>query len=129
MSYIRSTSNPEGLYVYHDVNGHIYFNCSKSIPANIFYRFIREIGNKYHGSFNMDYKLGQLEVKEIFYPSKKKIPEAFKVLGMKPGNYKMTLYWKGKEIARMWVVTWQYIANNAFRNILRRDKKKKGKSR
>ncbi len=124
MSYIRSTSNPEGLYVYHDVNGNIVFNCKDSIPANVFYRFIREIGDKYHGYFNVDYKRGQLEIKDIFYPSKKKIPKEFKALNLKSGNYKLTLYWKGKEIARMWGVTWQYLARGIYQYIKRQDKKK-----
>ncbi len=126
MSYIRCTSNPDGLYVYHNVDGYMDFMIggkTHKIPVNIFRTFIREIGDKYHGFFGINFKKGSLEVKEVFIKSRKKRDKILKALDFYPGSYKMQLYYKGNLICSLWLVTWQYVANGIYRDIKRKQKK------
>lgn len=122
MSFIRCTSNPEGLYVFHHVGGLIYFN-SVFIPANIFYRFIKLMPH-----WHRDFKRGSLEISNEFFPSKRKASKVEKMMGLKPGSYKMVFRYKGQVVASMYDVTWKYIYDNALRaakNPIRKKKSRK----
>jgi len=125
MSYIRCTSNPEGLYVYHDVRGTIFFD-SVDIPANLFYRFIKLMPR-----WDSNFKRGRLEIKEVAVPCEREIPvelkDIYKNLDIQPCISKICFYYQGVEIARMWPVTWKYIYENVMRYINTRKNKKKVK--
>lgn len=139
MSFIRCTSNPEGLYVYHNVDGTITWvgkgmETETKIPANLFYTFVKKMSY-----WNAEFKRGSLEIKETFYrtgkkltPDIKRINEAYKAQGSQnllvPGNTKITLFYKGVEVARMWPVTWRYIYDNVMGSIERNAAKKKKKA-
>jgi hypothetical protein len=71
--------------------------------------------------WSSDFKRGSLEIKEVFYSNKRKQTKEEKLLakelGLKSihGNCKVTLFYKGKEVARMWPVTWKYIYDHAIK--------------
>lgn len=113
MSFIRCTSNPEGLYVYDCVGGTTCWSTRKDnihIPRSIWVRFIKSIPR-----WQLDHKWGCLEIKEIFFKHKKKKTDLCKELNYDRGNYKHVLYYRGKEVARMWPTTWRYIYDNMIK--------------
>ena len=110
MSFIRCTSNPEGLYVYGCVGGTTCWSTRKDnihIPNSIWIRFIKSIPR-----WNADHKRGCLEIKEVYIRHKKKQSATDKEFLWHRGNYKYVLYYRGKEVTRMWTTTWKYIYNN-----------------
>ncbi len=90
MSYIRSTSNPEGLYIWADQKEFYIVKGPKTIgtiPINVFNGLIK----KYHKNFS-DCTFKNAEIKEI-----------------KSGkNFKMCLSFNNWKCI-MWDVTWDYI--------------------
>lgn len=120
MSFIRCTSNPEGLYIYHGPNGQIYIHGGEKsitiIPANIFYKFIKSI--TYCGQ---NYKKGSLEIKEEYFSFRKKKTDIENIFNLPPaGNFKYVLYYKNEKVAVMWRVTWCYIYNNIKQSLDRK---------
>ena len=114
MSFIRCLSNPEGLYVYDCVGGTTCWSTRKDnihIPNSIWVRFIKSIPR-----WQLDHKRGCLEIKEVYIKHKRKQNEIEKEFDLHPGNYKYILYYRGKEVARMWATTWKYIYSNMMAN-------------
>ena len=110
MSYIRSTSNLEGLYIWGDGKD---ANISKGgdldrirkIPQRIFDGLCK----KYYKSFGANTKYKGASVKEIFVKSGKKQTKLEKMLGIEDGEFQTRLSYKDWYID-MWRVTWEYIA-------------------
>ena len=98
MSYIRSTSNPEGLYVYEGTKG-IYFQDLKRgviCDQKDFKTFVTLFSNGYWDYFS--YK--NISIKEV----------------NKNNNFKIILTIDNTEF-EMWYVTWMYIMNNILRTM------------
>jgi hypothetical protein len=125
MSLIRSTSNPEKLYVFEHVDGYIAW-CGNDLapwvklPTDDFYTLCN-LGRR---SFA---KVGELEIKDQWVHSEtgeifdtdpnhncwdKFIQEEVNRI---PAEIKTVLYYKDKPICAMWKVTWDYIINTANR--------------
>lgn len=131
MSFIRCTSNPEGMYVYHHVDGYISmstspFNFEKElkIPPRNFYHVCKRY-DKY--GFNQ-VKYGDFEVREvqIYEKSGEIIKKEIDFLHeRKKIGYRMAIIWKGEIKFLLWRVTWDYIARYAI--ISHNCGKKKGK--
>lgn len=107
MSYIRCTSNPEGLYIWS--NGETVIVQMGSIdigkiPTNIFNGLIK----KYIGNYNYDVKYNGAEIKEIQD-------------GI--GNFKMELSYDNWSCL-MWRVTWDYIVLSNIGSIKKCQKNK-----
>lgn len=72
MSYIRSYSNPEGLYIYGDSHGMVHI-CSEalSLPADVFNGILQMFTERTHG-FDVEFKDARLrwngERYELSYP-------------------------------------------------------------
>lgn len=110
MSYIRSTSNPEGLYIWgDDKNVNIVFGKEliKYIPIKIFDGLL----NKYNKSCGNGVKFKGASIKETFISDGKKQTKLQKAFGVQSGNFKMRLSY-GDWHKDMWKVTWEYIAQH-----------------
>jgi hypothetical protein len=74
MSYIRCLSNPEGLYIWHDINGQIaisqYGSNIKWIPYRTFNGLIKK-WNRNYWEYPCKYGLANLE--EVWIPTQSKI--------------------------------------------------------
>ena len=113
MSYIRSTSNPESLYIWSDgKNANISVGRSyKSkgrlevyflIPVKTFETLLKK-SNGFHKA-----KYRGASVKEVYVRSNEKRTKFDKLMHMWPGDYQMRLSYKNWHVD-MWKVTWYYI--------------------
>jgi hypothetical protein len=114
MSYIRSTNNPEGLYI---ICSGKYVEISEgskkswNIPVTQFRNILKKW--KKRGWVDEDVKYKDTRVREIFIPDKKQDKnwkKFIKTLGP-IGKFKIRLSYKRNHID-MWFVTWDYIINN-----------------
>jgi len=118
MSFIRSFSNPEELYIYESssdkcihVDGELYF----CVPRRIFYRLCRKFDEIRDASRRLT--VGKLWLEERWFHSKSRkiLSKSKEPSWSKIGEYdeRYVLCWKGKMLP-MWKVTWAYIWNNAM---------------
>ncbi len=109
MSYIRSGSNPEGLYIFGDgeyVTICIGPDSSRKMPKNIFHGLIR----KYHrDELGIQFKGASLNEEWIEYNGS--------------SDCKVVLAYDNWR-CEMWGVTWDYIAYTNLHNINRNSKSK-----
>jgi hypothetical protein len=86
MSYIRCLSNPEGLYIWGDVDGNTYVSKGAdpllSIPNGLWKKFLK----KWHRHYENDVELEGLKIREILpsdrgehAKSKRRWPNQFNV--------------------------------------------------
>lgn len=111
MSYIRSTSNPEALYIWGDKEkiAHISMGSSPPwyMPTSVLNGLIRKFNRQYGNGFDLDidevlsYRKASLMLVKHGYDFK--VCLAYN--GMVHGKM---VEWK----CFMWVVTWMYIAKN-----------------
>lgn len=134
MSYIRSTSNPERLYVWADVDGtvHLHYGgpyrvkppLSKGeelrVPYKTFVRAVRHWDES--GRYKTDINGFKIEEIHVYLKTGKRVPEfknnkdAIRYLDevkKKPSEYKIRVSYRGNFI-HLWSVTWQYVVNNVM---------------
>lgn len=115
MSYIRSTSNPESLYIYSDGNtvhihiGNAYRDRKKHykefcLPERVFDKLIK----KSKGWLDAEWKGAKVEEKYI--RKHKKLPKWLRNLKMTDGDFQTRLSYADWYID-MWKTTWFYICN------------------
>ena len=120
MSYIRSTSNPEELYIWGDENN---INITKGsdiigqIPNNIFDGLILKCYKSWQDI--IIYKKARIEQVFIENNTKPKILNTFT-----QGDFKIKLSYENWELL-MWEVTWDYIVYTNYKNILRKKRESK----
>jgi len=115
MSYIRCTSNPENLYVWHDIDGNVYWSTGgdmNPMPADIFEGLMRYTYSQYE-----DYQQpGGLYFKEGDHCANIREKDFGKII---------VTYWHDFNKAKptwqveMWLVTFYYIYNNWRNEYLR----------
>jgi len=104
MSYIRSTSNPEGLYIFANMSGIVEFH-----------RFSEHVGDMPQDLFNVlidsfienyceDTEFQKASIKEIFIEGKDRLG----------GEFNMRLEYEHKWHIDMSYVTWYYIARSNY---------------
>lgn len=112
MSYIRSGSNPEKLYIWGDGENATIAEGSKptwNIPLNIFNGLIRKFHRRFH-DYPCQYKGAQVEEVWVFETESGDI-EAVKnevAAYLKPSVPKVKLSYEDHYVI-MWDVTWEYI--------------------
>jgi hypothetical protein len=95
MSYIRSTSNPESLYIWGDLDQNAYVVMGSDTIGTMPTRTLNGLIKKYvRNDDDESCKYSGAEIKEVNVD----------------GNFKMELSYKGKWKCHMWRVTWEYIA-------------------
>lgn len=112
MSYIRSGSNPEGLYIYPSsssvclhVDTDIY-----NIDPDDFYDICEQYHNE--GCSYEPLENRTLRIEEKWYNEK---GEAFEVWDRNPTTHlKILLFHKDVFVCAMWITTWAYIVNNVL---------------
>lgn len=111
MSYIRSGSNPESLYIHGDKEGTVHISMgtdhTRKIPRNVFHGLIR----KYHKMFNEDVSFKGASLTERWVKCDGR------------NECKTVLAYDDWECI-MWGVTWDYIAYTNLENINRNAKSK-----
>jgi hypothetical protein len=145
MSYIRCTSNPEGLYIIDSCFGYIEIShslqppfCSQGeiiqIPRKEWYGLFALINDYWHGRviniFKIKYGIFQIEECYISSVTGEDCASILsgdmsgwnKLEALKPITQFKVSY--GNNFFYCYPVTLQYIANNVIRDILRRRKKK-----
>ena len=124
MAFIRCLSNPEGLYIWHDISRKIYITCAKDefqankakkIPAWIWYGYFEKYKNN-HG----------------FWRNRTDLNEYGSFRGLECGEdrilinnlneYRCYIKYDGWKIY-MYPVTFHYIANNVIKTLQRNRKK------
>ena len=104
MSYIRSPYNPEGLYIFENMNEFVEIHQGSEymgrIPAKLFNRLI----DKYIENYD-DYT----EVIQESNNHRLYVKEVIEGLGVKK-----VLKYEGLEPIKMWDVTWEYIARSNY---------------
>lgn len=116
MSYIRSTSNPEGLYIWGNGKDVIIVttNFHEHIPQKIFDGLLEKCRKEFDN--NINYK--KASIKEVWVIKKHKCNKWCKMKNKKtgkliygcPANLKIRLSYKNWHID-MWQVTWEHILN------------------
>jgi len=124
MSVIRSTSNPEGLYIYYSCDGVVVLNGSEwvwpCIPETIFEKAIGKFYTTYDGAIK--YKGFKIDEVCVFEGTTKIIPYGhFKKCGLNLNfdcshEFRIRWRWKGKSFF-MWRVTFDYVANDVMRRL------------
>lgn len=123
MSFIRSGTNPEGLYVYHDVGEFISLSHKGTrgqppweIPVDDFYLLVANYQNE-----GEPVKAGALSLREAYVcPKGHRHREKCKLGGqLVCGTYQMRLSFEGRGHVDMWQVTWDYIVKNVIQARLR----------
>jgi hypothetical protein len=145
MSFIRATSNPEALYVYHDVGkfiswtqGPILCNIKPENKVSLkdFYGLMRKVikSDGYMpakcGSFSVEeaHVYESSTLKKIKYVDKRRSIKQM-ILDDKPSCFKIIVRNKGKVIGLLWPVTWRYVVSNVEnRDISRYAKRRKNVS-
>lgn len=145
MSFIRCLSNPEGLYVWSDVDGtvHIHYGgrkkpkppLSKGDDMRVPYRTFMRVCKKWDG-WEDDVRVNGFRVKEehVFLKTGKPVPSDLyanvtayaKHMDKHPAEYLIRVSYKGNFVY-LWRVTWQYVVSNAVRRIELRKKRRSGK--
>jgi hypothetical protein len=93
MSYIRSTSNPESLYIWGDLDNNAYVVMGPETIGKMPTHVLNGLIRKYHRNYCEDTKYKGAEIKETCID----------------GKFKMQLSYKEWQCV-MWRVTWDYIA-------------------
>ena len=123
MSYIRSTSNPDGLYVYGDIDGSVHFHWSIEeplssgrerplmVPQDIFDRALKAWTDSF--GENVDVDGFTIAESHVFVDSGQPVPDGYHVLqeGAQPSAFLIKLAYKGAFV-HVWLVTWGYVAAN-----------------
>ena len=121
MSYIRSTSNPEGLYIWHDVSEDIMIHwnqmpplCSKqtgmAIPAKVFYKAVEKA--KWGEKTTVDGFT--IEEQYIFMDTGKKVPTNHDIFReQRKLAYQIKLSYKNRFVF-LWKVTWRYVVDGVL---------------
>lgn len=146
MSFIRCLSNPEGLYVWSDVDGtvHIHYGgrkrpkppLSKGDDMCVPYRDFMRACQKWDG-WEDDVRVNGFRIKEehVYLKTGKPVPnmDRWKKVSaycdhMKknPAEFLIRVSYKGNFVY-LWRVTWQYVVSNAVRRIELRKKLRSGK--
>lgn len=142
MAYIRCFSNPEGLYVWHDIAGHIAItHCRKKpfaskegfvdeqfhVPLKEWYGLFANLYDHHNGQVT-DIKYGDFSIKEERINSKtgEIVPDDINLEKLSKIDYteQYKISYK-KDFVYVWQVTLQYLANNVIRDISNRRLKQK----
>jgi hypothetical protein len=140
MSYIRCLSNPEGLYVWHDVDGtvHLHYGgrkkpkspLSKGTEMRVPYRtFVRAV-ERWEASGEDRTSVHGFEIEElhVYLKTGKRVPDFksnedairyLKDARKNPSEYKIRVSYGGSFI-HLWSVTWQYVVNNVMEREMKR---------
>lgn len=133
MSFIRCWTNPEGLYVWDDINGYVAiahtlnkpfcsFNDTKfvedqiQVPRREFYGVCKQWDNSSYKTAK--YKDFSAEEVEIFDDNGEIVPEDYDYLNPTHGrktSYRIKVQYK-KEFVYLWRVTWEYVVKNAVKD-------------
>jgi hypothetical protein len=123
MSYIRSGSNPEKLYIWGDEEKATISEGSKdtwNIPLNIFNGLIRKFHRRFH-DYPCQYKGAQVE--EVWvYEGNIEVDEkeVNPTLKQSECKIKLSYYEDGKEHSViMWDVTWEYIVYSNIERLIK----------
>ena len=109
MSYIRSTSNPEALYIWGGKDKVVNISCKEQppfrMPTSVFNGLIRKFNRKYGHGFDLllDEELIYRKAKLMMVKRGVNFEVCLEYTGMVDG---MPVEWK----CFMWEVTWMYIA-------------------
>lgn len=108
MSYIRSTTNPEQLYIWGD-RENVYFvqgpNSLGSIPKDIFHAVLSKSLHEDEEKIEID----GVVLKQVWVDADNRLRDDLKKEEIKlPVDIKIELSYNGWFI-RMWYVTWEYI--------------------
>lgn len=108
MSYIRSLTNPEELYIWGDGKDvHVSGKKIKreiTIPEKTFEGLLK----KFVKGYWEDCQYQEASIKEVFIKSKSKPNKIEKMLKLQRGHFQMRLSYK-KQSVDIWLVTWIYI--------------------
>ena len=104
MSYIRSTSNKELLYIFANMNGIVEFHRGPELVGKMPQEIFNGLIDKYIENFCDDVEFHDATITEVFY----KEPER---LG---GEFKMRLEYNHEWGIEMQDVTWYYIARSNY---------------
>jgi hypothetical protein len=134
VSYIRCLSNPEGLYMWHDVSGKVAMCCSAILdkhgnpkvlyfPAKDFFKAVR----LWEDNYGEPVKVGDIELREVWVNVKtgriredpKNRKEAMKsvrrMFRKSAAKYDLKILFRYKrERIFMWQVTWEYAVNQVL---------------
>jgi hypothetical protein len=120
MSYIRSTSNPENLYIWSDgtnITIEMGGDTIGQIPTDVFDGLIVKCYKSWEDTIK--YKKAKIEQVFIEDNTKPKILDTFT-----QGDFKIKLSYDNWELL-MWEVTWDSVVYTNYKNILSRKRKKK----
>jgi hypothetical protein len=118
MSYIRCTSNPENLYVWGDIDGHVYWSVVSRESNNILIRIPQEI---FDGLMNkVAQRGGYVGIRQNEDDIEYRGAKLYEFMSgeLDPDNCKIVLEYAGQE-HRMWLVTFEHVFNNWARSSLR----------
>jgi hypothetical protein len=109
MSYIRSGSNPEKLYIWGDSENAVIAEGNKAmwdIPVNIFNSLIRKFHRRFH-EYPCQYKDAQVEEVWVYDGDIEVIDDGTDPI-LRRSECKVKLSYNGHSVI-MWDVTWEYI--------------------
>ena len=119
MSYIRSTSNPEGLYIWGGARGRITIchnvhkplasrtNGSFEIPCHIFHGLCRKWAEAFDE--RATYRGATAERVHVLLHTGKTVPKMFDPFRSKAKAEFLIKVSYGEHFLHMWTVTWEYI--------------------
>ena len=118
MSFIRATSNPEGLYVFDHIGGYVaWWGCGKvwELPRKDFYALARAYarGQNYQRG-----RFGPLSYKEVWVKAGTHVEHGD--CCRRGGRYcahdmKIKFTFRGMGSVYLWRVTWEYMIRNAIK--------------
>jgi hypothetical protein len=114
MSYIRSGSNPEKLYIWGGLDTAEIAEGSKptwGIPINIFDGLLKKYHRRFH-EFPCQYKGAKVDEVWVDEDGNEGVSDAH----LKPLQFKVKLSYEDHSVI-MWLVTWEYIVNGEINKL------------
>ena len=112
MSYIRSPYNPEGLYIWSQVDGMCHFMIGPDMVGKIPTEVFNQLIDNYIENHDEYTEVGDARIEEVWIDvSGEKIPEDD--VNPQKNELRMRLSYKDWHID-MWDVTWYYVARSNY---------------